>query len=369
MREIRLNIVRNEDLSYSVFICSSEWGSVLNKVVSSIKPTSVAIVTDTIVSKLHLRSIVSYLPEGINYVTVEIPAGEKYKTRKMKEYIEDKMLKFGVDRKGLVIAFGGGVVGDIGGFVAATYMRGIPFIQVPTTLLSMIDSSIGGKVAVDTPYGKNMIGSFYQPKAVVINVDFLKTLPSEQIKNGLAEVIKHAIIADKNFFDFLLENRNDILELVNDKLEELIEVGCSIKKKVVESDEKESGLRKILNFGHTVGHAIESVSNYKILHGFAVSVGMVIEAQVSNKIGILPKEDLEKIKEILSLYGLPTSLRELKLKPRIISDMVRFMRSDKKSISGEIHMSLPKRIGEMIDSFSLPVEESLILSVFRDQFI
>ncbi len=368
MREIKLNIVRNEDLSYSVFICSSEWGGLLDKVVNSISPTSVVIVTDTIVSKLHLGVLVSYLPKSIDYIVVEIPAGEKYKTRRTKEYIENRMLEFGVDRKGLLVAFGGGVVGDLGGFVAATYMRGIPFIQVPTTLLSMIDSSIGGKVAVDTPYGKNMIGAFYQPKAVVINVDFLKTLPSEQIRNGLAEVIKHAIIADRNFFDFLLENRDDILGLINDKLEELIAIGCSIKKNVVESDEKESGLRKILNFGHTVGHAIESVSNYKVLHGFAVSVGMVIESRIANKIGILPKEDLEKIREILSLYGLPTSLRELRLKPKVIGDMVRFMRSDKKSVSGEIHMSLPRRIGEMIDSFSVPIEESLIISTLKEQF-
>jgi len=368
MPEIRVNIIRHEDLSYNIYICDSEFGSTLNQVIQSIKPTSLVVVTDSVVSKLHLRTLLDILPKEIKTLTVQIPSGEEYKVRKTKEYIEDRILEFGMDRKGLIIALGGGVIGDVTGFVASTYMRGVSFIQVPTTLLAMIDSSIGGKVAVDTPFGKNMIGAFYQPKAVIMNIDFLNTLPVEHVRNGLAEVIKHAIISDEEFFYFLLNNKDEVINLNKEKLVKVIETSCMIKKKVVENDEKESGFRKVLNFGHTVGHAIESVSGYKILHGFAVSVGMVIESKISARMGILSSEDFEKIQKVLALYGLPTNLREVRLKPNVMNDMVKFMRGDKKSISGEIYMSLPKKIGGMIDTFSVLIEESLIVSVLKEHF-
>ncbi|MGC8964955.1 MAG: 3-dehydroquinate synthase [Brevinematia bacterium] len=365
MIELKVNIIRNEDLSYPIFIGKNVLDFALEKTLERYYPTSITIITDRNVANLHLKTLLSSLAKtNIKVHNIIIKPGENQKNRKTKEFIEDTMLINKVDRKGLIIAFGGGVIGDIAGFVAATYMRGINFIQVPTTLLATVDSSIGGKVAIDTPYGKNTIGAFYQPKSVITELSFLETLPEIQFKNGLVETIKHSIIKDKNYFYFILNNKSKILSKDPKTLEELIKTSCEIKKSVVESDEKETGLRQILNFGHTVGHAIELISNYKILHGFAVSVGMVVESIISKNLNILPEEDLEEVVRILREFNLPTSPKHLKIP--ISTKLVELMKLDKKSIKSEIMISLPKEIGRMIETNVIPVEPSIILSSLEE---
>lgn len=367
MVKLSVNIFRNEDLSYPIYVGSNILDRLKDEIVK-LNPSHVVIVTDTVVSRLHLDYIIKSV-QGLNIPisTIVIPSGEKFKNRKVKEYIEDEMLKLKIDRKGLVIGFGGGVIGDISGFVSATYLRGINFILVPTTLLSMVDSSIGGKVGIDTPYGKNMIGAFHQPKAVIIDVSFLDTLPEVQFRNGLVEIIKHSIIKDKGLFEFLYQNRSSVVSKNYETLVKVIEWSCRIKKEVVEKDEKETGPRKILNFGHTVGHAIETMSNYKILHGFAVSVGMNVESLISRNIGVLSDRDYESVLKILKDYQLPTTLRDIKFKlnDKGIIKLIDLMKGDKKSIKSNINMSLPRTIGEMVETFTLTIEPKHIVEALK----
>lgn len=367
MIKLSVNVFRNEDLSYPIYIGSRIFDNLKEEIIR-LTPSHVVIITDSIVSSLHLNHVVKSIQElNIPVSTIVIPSGEKFKDRKTKEYIENEMFKLKVDRKGLIVGFGGGVVGDISGFVAATYLRGINFILVPTTLLSMVDSSIGGKVGIDTPYGKNTIGAFHQPKAVIIDVSFLDTLPEVQFKNGLVEIIKHSIIRDRELFEFLSQNRGSIISKNYESLVKIIEWSCRIKKEIVEKDEKETGLRKILNFGHTVGHAIETMSNYKVLHGFAVSVGMSVESLISRNIGILSDEDYMSILKILEDYQLPTNLRDIKYKlsDKDIIKLIDLMKGDKKSLKFNINMSLPRTIGEMVETFTLTVEPHQIIEAIK----
>ncbi|MCX8029428.1 MAG: 3-dehydroquinate synthase [Brevinematales bacterium] len=368
MVKLTVNIQRNEDLSYPIYIGSGVLGKIKDEVIKC-SSSSVVVITDSIVSRLYLSLMISYLKVlNLPIHVIIIPTGEKYKNRKTKEYIENEMLRFKVDRKGIVVAFGGGVVGDIAGFVSSTYLRGINFIQVPTTLLSMVDSSIGGKVGVDTPYGKNTVGAFHQPKSVIIDTMFLDTLPEIQYKNGLVEVIKHAIIRDEDFFKFLEDNHDSIVNKDDEIVAKMIEISCRIKKEVVEADEREvTGLRQILNFGHTVGHAIELFSNYRILHGLAVGVGIVVESFISTKINVMKKSDYDRIVDIMKLYKIPTTLRDLGVKndSRAISNMIEFMKGDKKSLKSQINMSLPKSIGRMVDTYAITIEPRIIIDALK----
>lgn len=368
MIKMLVNVERREDLSYPIYIGENVL-DFLVKELTLLYPSSVVVVTDEVVAGLHLdrvRKSLGAAPFPLHVIV--LPAGEKHKNRRVKEKVEDEMLRLKVDRKSVVVALGGGVIGDLAGFVSATYHRGILYIQVPTTLLAMVDSSIGGKVGVDTQYGKNTIGAFHQPKAVIMDISFLDTLPEMHFRNGLVEVIKHSVIKDKNFYAFLGENSKSILSRDRESLVRAIEWSCRIKKEVVGNDERETGLRKILNFGHTVGHAIELLSNYKILHGFAVSVGMLVESLISVKLGILPKEEYNEILEILSLFGLPTRFDDIGLRfsRRIAEKMVGAMRGDKKSVSMEINISLPERIGKMVESHVVAVEPGVILEALME---
>ncbi|MEN2998621.1 MAG: 3-dehydroquinate synthase [Brevinematia bacterium] len=368
MIKLTVEIPRETLFSYPIYI-GRETLKFLVEEINKLSPSQIVIITDTTVSSLHLPKV-EYQLSILNLPTLKIvvPSGEKSKSRKMKERIENQMLKSKVDRKAVILAFGGGVIGDLAGFVSATYHRGINFIQLPTTLLAMVDSSIGGKVGIDTPYGKNTIGAFHQPRAVVSELMFLDTLPEEHFKNGLAEILKHSIIKDEEFYKFLLENSEGVKNKDAEILSKVIEWSCRIKKEIVESDEREEGLRKILNFGHTIGHAIELLSNFRILHGLAVSVGMILEAFISLKIGILPKEEYEKIVSLISKFELPISLREIGLKgtQKVFERMIEFMKGDKKSVYREIKMSLPKKIGKMTDSFVVTVEPSVIMKSLKE---
>jgi len=246
---------------------------------------------------------------------------------------------------------GGGVVGDLAGFVAATFMRGIPVVQVPTTLLAMIDSSIGGKTGVDTPGGKNLVGAFHPPAGVLIYPQVLATLPLRELSAGLAEAIKHGVITDEVYFEEIARALPGLLSTggsKRDSMRSLIVHSIEIKSEVVSRDERESGLRKILNFGHTIGHAIEAVTGYSLLHGEALAIGMTLESAIAEKLGRAEPGTAERIRKILRLAGLPTSLP-----PGCDRDrLVQAMRMDKKVLSGELRFSLPARIGAMAGAAS-----------------
>jgi 3-dehydroquinate synthase len=289
------------------------------------------------------------------------PAGEKQKSLSTILELFTSLVQANFDRKSLIIAFGGGVVGDMGGFLASIFLRGVPFIQVPTSLLAMVDSSIGGKTGVDTTDGKNLMGSFYQPRTVIIDMDFLSTLPRIEFLNGMAEIIKHALIQDPLYFEFIKDNREKILALDSETILQLVEMSCMIKTSIVEKDEKENGLRQTLNFGHTTAHAIENASNYSVPHGFAVALGMIIEAHISFRRKLLSENELKEIVELISLYELTQYKNQLKkLSPQSLIDSAK---KDKKNIKEAIKSVLLEKIGKTYsqgNSFSWQVQEEEI---------
>lgn len=279
---------------------------------------------------------------GITCDIFTIPAGEENKTLDTVRDIYTFLVEKGLDRSSVLFALGGGVTGDITGFVASTYMRGIKFIQIPTTLLSQADSSVGGKVGVDFMGCKNMIGAFYQPKFVYINVNSLKTLPVAELQSGLAETVKHGIIRDEEFFEYVEYNASKILECDPTVLQYLAKCNCSIKGKVVEEDEKESGLRAILNFGHTIGHAIESAMDFKLSHGQCVAIGMVGVFKMAIKLGMAETADAARVEKLLLKIGLPVNLPGMN-----VEKVYKLMYSDKKAKNDKLLFVLPKRIGEV----------------------
>lgn len=278
-----------------------------------------------------------------------LPAGEKTKSFFYLEKLCNDLLKKGADRKTCLIAFGGGVVGDLTGFAASVYMRGISYAQVPTTLLSMVDSSVGGKTAINLKDGKNMVGAFYQPEAVFMNVCFLESLPANERKSGLAEVVKSAVIANRSFLKFISDHIAQILAWEKDILEYLSVESVKIKAKIVESDEKEvSGKRAMLNFGHTLGHALETYLNYsQLTHGECVSVGMAFAAYLSFKKGYLTKDKFNLFFSLLGKLNLPKHFRDVPKKIRIL-DILALMKKDKKNYQGKIHMILLKDLGRCL---------------------
>jgi 3-dehydroquinate synthase len=305
-----------------------------------------ALVTDTNVEALHARPLRALVAEaGLRLDSVVIEAGEAGKTRATKETIEDFLIEAGCGRDSALIALGGGVVADVTGFVAATYHRGIPYVQVPTTLLAMVDASVGGKTGVDHPKGKNLIGAFHQPAAVFMDMDFLLTLPDREFRSGLAEVVKAAAIRDAPLFELIEAQAGRICARDPDLLSDLISRACRIKAEVVAADEREGDLRKILNFGHTIGHALEALSGYSMLHGEAVSVGMVVEARMAEKHGILSSGSASRIESLLAALGLPVRLPEGETcSPRAILEAAR---RDKKARAGRIEYAVPRALGEM----------------------
>lgn len=268
-----------------------------------------AIITDNHVNDLYGSRLTESLDKvDIDYQLFVFPRGEASKCISTFAKLSSELAEARFDRKDAIIALGGGVCGDLAGFIASSYMRGIPFIQVPTTLLSQVDSSVGGKTGIDIPQGKNLVGAFYQPKAVFIDPQVLQTLDHDELLGGLAEVIKYGVIWDKDFFAYLNDNRESILALNAVEIEKTIYTCCAIKAEVVAKDEKEGGLRRILNFGHTIGHAVETESGYRLIHGLAVSIGMVAAAHLSYLEGILDFEEYERIVNILKSYNMPLAI-------------------------------------------------------------
>jgi len=300
------------------------------------------IITNPIINQLYGDKVVKSLKKNnFRTVVLEVPDGEEHKSLEDTKILYDKLLANNVDRKSCIVALGGGVIGDLAGFVAATYARGIPFVQVPTTLLAQVDSSVGGKVAVNRPAVKNGIGAFYQPKLVWIDIDTLGTLPDREFKSGIAEVIKYAMIADSKLFYYLKRNVSKLKQHDKKVLFHIISESCKIKKDIVEQDEKENNLRMILNYGHTFGHAIENISNYQLRHGEAVALGMICAAEVSEKIGELNKEIADEQENLIHLVGLNTSIKHKTTTKEIIEKM----EHDKKKIDDKLRLVLPKSIG------------------------
>jgi len=302
-----------------------------------------AVVSNPTVYDLYGKVVSESIKDsGFELAEIIIPDGEEYKNLSWLQNIYGELLKARLDRKSALVALGGGVIGDITGFAASTYMRGIDFVQVPTTLLAQVDSSVGGKTGVNHPLGKNMIGTFWQPRIVWIDIDTLKTLPKREFLSGLAEVIKYGVIWDSELFDFLEINRDKLLTLDRDALVHIIGRSCEIKSDVVSRDEREAGLRAILNYGHTIGHAIETVTGYKkYLHGEAVAIGMHIEAELSSALGLIDDKQVRRIKNLIDSYSLPSGMPE----GIDAKDLFATMQLDKKAVSGELKFILPEKIG------------------------
>lgn len=323
-----------------------------------LKTNRFVVITDTNVNKLFATKLVNYL-KRLDFLVdkVIIPTGETSKTWDTAGTIIKQLAKSSIQKDAVIISLGGGVVGDIAAFTASIYKRGVRYIHVPTTLLAAVDSGIGGKTGVNLPEGKNLIGTTYQPTAVLIDTEYLKNLPEKEIRNGLAEIIKYAIITDKRFFEYLEKN---ILRRDHRFFEFIVSRSATIKAKIVSNDEFEEEERKILNFGHTIGHAIEILSDHKIFHGEAVAIGMIYEAKIAQSLGILGKRHVQSIESLLKIAGLPTKYLFTK---NNIKKAITVMKQDKKNKNGKLYFVLPSQIGgvkKRKGEISFPVSETIV---------
>lgn len=344
--------------SYDILIASGSLSALGNECAIRGLSGNVALITNPTVAALYADVVRASLAEAGNSVTlIEIPDGEKYKNAETLNQVYEQLIEAGIDRHSFVVALGGGVVGDLAGFAAATYLRGIPFVQVPTTLLAQVDSSVGGKTAIDHRRGKNLIGAFYQPRLVLIDVNTLETLASREFHAGLAEVTKYGVVMDRAFFEFLEQNRGRIMGMDRECLVQVIRRCCELKARVVELDERESGLRAVLNYGHTLGHAFETVAGYsELVHGEAIAVGMRLAAHVSMQLGYCNNDDVRRIETLLSSFA-------LSLSPPAV-DHVLFraaLMTDKKNRSGVINFICNRGIGDHVIE-RLASEQLLTLS-------
>ncbi len=340
MKRVKVRLGSN---NYSIYIGSG----LLTKTGSRLKEIGfrdkLVIVTDPAVKNLYGNTLKQRLTdEGFEVTILEVPVGEEQKSLETAGKLYNELSSFHAERKTPILALGGGVIGDLTGFVAATYMRGVPLIQIPTTLLAQVDSSIGGKVALDHGQLKNKIGAFYQPRLVVSDTATLRSLTPTELSQGLAEVIKYAAIRDKGFFAYLERNIDQIKSLDDRALETIVFRSAKIKAEVVEKDERDFGLRNILNYGHTIGHAIESVSDFQVQHGEAVAIGMLAAARISNKLGILDKNEVTRLKGVIASAGLPTELPSPE-----VERLIQAIKHDKKILQGKLRFVLPKSIGNV----------------------
>jgi len=323
------------------------------------------IITDSHLERQGESLQAAFRRRGLTCDFISFPAGEGSKSRRVRDEIEDGIIRLGAGRDTALVALGGGVVGDLVGFVAATFKRGIPYVQVPTTLIGMVDSSIGGKTGINHPAGKNVIGAFHQPSAVYIDVDYLKTLPDRHYASGLAEVIKCGVIADRALFASLETQLDRILRREPDLMSRVIEACCRIKARVVMEDPRESSRRKILNYGHTIGHAIETLSGFRLAHGEAVAIGMVAEARVAARLGMLSSAAAARIALLCDATGLPTTVPPA-FTPAAILQVARH---DKKNRQGRNAYALPIRIGGMAregGDYAVPANDALVTEILQD---
>ncbi|MCV6607906.1 MAG: 3-dehydroquinate synthase [Campylobacterales bacterium] len=343
---VPIDLKKQEDLSYEIFIEDLKDLTYERKV---------AIVTNPTVAGFHLETVKNKI-KASELIVIELPDGEQYKTLDSVNEILNQLLENRFNRKSLLIAFGGGVIGDMTGFAASIFQRGIDFVQIPTTLLSMVDASVGGKTGVNNKYGKNLIGVFHQPKAVHIDINFLKTLPSREFGAGVAELIKMAVMFDRDFFSWL--EKNDLKEKEN--LIYAVKRSVELKAEVVSKDEKEQGIRAVLNYGHTFGHVVENETAYKeYLHGEAVGIGMCMANIVGSKLGLFTKEELKRVENLLKKYDIPTSYQ--------IQNPQKFYEAfflDKKSTDSKIKFIFPNGIGDFLVRDD--VEKETIIKVLEN---
>ncbi|MFQ6403578.1 3-dehydroquinate synthase [Methylophilus sp. 'Pure River'] len=332
------------DRSYPIHIGSGLLGQA-ELILPYLKRKQVAIVSNTTVAPLYMQAIAQPLRDaGVSVIEIILPDGEAHKNNQTLQIIYDHLLQNRCERNTTLIALGGGVIGDLTGYAAATYLRGVPFIQVPTTLLSQVDSSVGGKTGINHPLGKNMIGAFYQPKLVLADIDTLKTLPQRELSAGIAEVIKYGLIRDADFFDWLEINMSALMDLDTAVASYAIYRSCQNKAEVVVADEHEQGERALLNLGHTFGHAIENAMGYGVwLHGEAVATGTVMAADLSQRMGWLNAAQIARIKTIMQAAKLPIDAPDLGA-----DEYLRLMQLDKKVSDGRIRLILQQDIGKAV---------------------
>ena len=319
--------------------------------------TRCALITDSKVGPIYSKTAMSSLRKsGFEPIEIRVPAGETAKSLKTIQSSYDKLAKHRIERSSFIVALGGGVVGDMAGFLAASYLRGIGFIQVPTTLLSQVDSSVGGKVGVNLKAGKNLVGAFYQPRLVLCDLNTIKTLPKRELRAGLAEVIKYGIIEDSKLFQRIERKMSKLLSLDTTEMAYIVARSCQIKAKIVEQDETENGLRAILNYGHTIGHALEAISSYgKFLHGEAISIGQVAASKISRDLLGLSQSEVDRIEALFTAAGLPTKIH---LSKNEMKKLLAAMKLDKKVTDGKVNFVLANTIGKV--SFGIESPEANI---------
>lgn len=347
MQEVSVQLPQEKSRGYTIYVDKLAIGK-LGELFKLEKYSRIMVVTDEAVKSEFLQTLLAALPEGA--ASVSLPSGEKVKNIQSVQQVWTALHDAGCDRKSLVINLGGGVISDIGGFAASTYMRGIDFINIPTTILSQVDASVGGKTGFNFAGIKNLVGSFQQPVGIVIDTQTLSTLPQAELISGFGEIIKHGLIWDENYFKKVTAKQP--LEFSEDELTDIITGSCRIKLAIIQDDIHENAARKLVNFGHSVGHAVEALSletDRPLLHGEAVSIGMVAEANISVRLDLLPGADLERIKNALERAGLPTSVRGLRL-----ADIREKMRSDKKNNDGKLSFTLLDDIGHALYNKEVP---------------
>ncbi len=356
MKDIFVDLGKN---SYNITIDKGILNQVGTLISKTISPRKAIVVTDKIVAPLYGEIVFNSLSEcGFDVKLVSLELSEEQKSIEKAEELYGHLFDHEMDRKSLLVALGGGVLGDLTGFVAATFMRGIPFVQIPTTLLAQVDSSVGGKVAVNHPRGKNMIGCFYQPKAVYIDTDTLRTLPKEEITAGMVEVIKYGMIKDASFFEYIEANLDEIMRLDDAALERIVYKSCETKAQVVELDEKEEGIRAILNYGHTIGHAFEALTLYKkYRHGDAVAMGMIYVTKIAVDMGLADDSVLKRQELLFKRLGI--GIKETELSPHAV---VNVLYQDKKTINKKLRFVLPSEIGNVLINDSVN-EETILKSL------
>jgi len=353
MQELLVDL---DNRSYSIHIGSDTLSSVAELLELLKLSKHLVVVTNDVVAPLYLKQVISLLENAENNVDcVTLPDGEQHKDAASLNAIYTHMLEHNCDRGTTIVALGGGVIGDMAGFAAATYMRGIPFVQIPTTLLAQVDSSVGGKTAINHPLGKNMIGAFYQPRSVIIDVTTLDTLDERHFRAGLAEVVKYGVIADADFYSWLEHNVSRLLGKDPAALEYAIKTCCSIKAGIVAQDETEHSVRALLNFGHTFGHALEQLCGYgTILHGEGVAVGMAVAARISAQRGLCSAADVARLDDVLLQCGLDIRAPQGFTPEQFVAAMMR----DKKVSSGTLRMVLTHGIGASdVHPLADPVQE------------
>jgi 3-dehydroquinate synthase len=347
--------------TYSVTIARGALGDVGRVAAATTRAHRYALIADANVAPLYAARVRSALGEGRTRLYT-IPAGEEQKTRENWGSLTDALLGDDFGRDSAIIALGGGVVGDLARFVAATYMRGVPYVQVPTTLLAMIDASVGGKTGVDTPAGKNLVGAFHHPAAVIADPNVLATLPIEHLRAGMAEALKHGVIADAQYFERALDVASRLDAATELEMTDLVARSVEIKADVVGRDEREAGVRKTLNFGHTIGHAIELASGYSLLHGEAVAIGMTYESALAERLGVAAAGTAARVRSAVRAAGLPEA------RPASVSvdAVLEAARGDKKARAGRVEYALPASIGVMAAAnrgWAIPVSDAAVREV------